>query len=46
MRLKEADEEICQLFLFVNFLIIRDRTFDNSLILVALKSHVYERFDC
>lgn len=33
-------------FLFVNFLIMRDRTFDNSLILVTLKSHVYERFDC
>jgi hypothetical protein len=27
--IEEADEEICQLFLFVNFLITRNWTFDN-----------------
>jgi len=38
--MEKADEEICQLFLFVNFLIIRNSIFDNSLNLVALKSYV------
>ncbi len=35
--IEEADEEICQLFLFVNFLIMRSGIFDNCLILVVLK---------
>jgi len=38
--MEKADEEIYQLFLFVNFLIIRNSIFDNSLNLVALKSYV------